>query len=97
VCDTVVTPQYHAAFGTVPYTLASVDQSPVYRPRTLPPSATRTPSVGFIEVNEPEEYMLSGSEMNATDSSLCRRAIDWFRLHVTTGVYCQRVRLLDEF
>jgi hypothetical protein len=30
-------PQCHAAFGTMPHTLASVDQSPVCRPRTLPP------------------------------------------------------------
>jgi hypothetical protein len=28
-------PQYHAAFGTMPYTLASVDQSPVCRHMTL--------------------------------------------------------------
>jgi hypothetical protein len=41
-------PQYHAAFSAVPRTLASVDQSPVCRPRTLPPSATRTPRVGFL-------------------------------------------------
>jgi hypothetical protein len=40
-------PQCHAALGTIPHTLASVDQSPVRRPRTLPPSATRTPRVGF--------------------------------------------------
>jgi hypothetical protein len=31
-------PQCHAAFGTKPHTLALVDQSPVRRPRTLPPS-----------------------------------------------------------
>jgi hypothetical protein len=30
-------PQWHAAFGMMPHTLASVDQSPVCRPRTLPP------------------------------------------------------------
>jgi len=30
-------PQCHAAFGTMPHTLASMDQSPVRRPRTLPP------------------------------------------------------------
>jgi hypothetical protein len=40
-------PQCHAAFGTMSHTLASVDQSPVRRPRTLVPSATRTPRVGF--------------------------------------------------
>jgi hypothetical protein len=40
-------PQCHAAFGTMPHTLASVDQSPVRRPSTLPLSATRTPRVGF--------------------------------------------------
>jgi hypothetical protein len=30
-------PQSHAALGTMPYTLASVDQSPVCRPKTLLP------------------------------------------------------------
>jgi hypothetical protein len=29
--------QCHAALGTMPYTLASMDQSHVCRPRTLPP------------------------------------------------------------
>jgi hypothetical protein len=29
--------QCYAAFGTMPHTLASVDQSPVCRPRTSPP------------------------------------------------------------
>jgi hypothetical protein len=40
-------PQCHAAFGTMPHTLAAVDQSPVCRLRTLPLSATGTPSVVF--------------------------------------------------
>jgi hypothetical protein len=40
-------PQYQAAFGTMPLTLASVDQSPVRRSRTLPPSSTRAIRVGF--------------------------------------------------
>jgi hypothetical protein len=30
--------QCHAAFCTMPHTLASVDQSPLRHPRTLPPS-----------------------------------------------------------
>jgi hypothetical protein len=30
-------PQWHAAFGTMPHTLASVDQSPVHRHRMLTP------------------------------------------------------------
>jgi hypothetical protein len=35
---TVLSPrQCHAAFGTMPHTLSSVDQSPVCRPRTLCP------------------------------------------------------------
>jgi hypothetical protein len=38
-------PQCHAVFGTMRHTLASVDQSPVCCPRTLPPS-TRMPRVG---------------------------------------------------
>jgi hypothetical protein len=40
-------PQCHAAFCTMSHTLASVDKSPVCRPRTLPLSAMRTPRVGF--------------------------------------------------
>jgi hypothetical protein len=40
-------PQCHAAFGTMPHTLASVDKSPIRRPSTLTPSAARTPGVGF--------------------------------------------------
>jgi hypothetical protein len=30
-------PQFHAAFGTMPHTLATVDLSPDRCPRTLPP------------------------------------------------------------
>jgi hypothetical protein len=40
-------PQCHAAFGTMPYTLASVDKSPVCRHSKLPTSATRTPALDF--------------------------------------------------
>jgi hypothetical protein len=40
-------PQCHVAFGTMPHTLATVEQRPVCCPRTLSPSATRTPRVGF--------------------------------------------------
>jgi hypothetical protein len=40
-------PQCHAAFGTMPHILASVNHSPVCRPRTLPSSAMRTPMFGF--------------------------------------------------
>jgi hypothetical protein len=40
-------PQCHAAFGTMPHTLASVDQSPVSHPRMLVSSMTRMPRVGF--------------------------------------------------
>jgi hypothetical protein len=43
--------QCHAAFGTMPHTLASVDHSPVLRHRTLSPSATRTPRFGFWREN----------------------------------------------
>jgi hypothetical protein len=39
--------QRHAALGTIPHTLVSVNQSPACRPKTLIPSATRTPRVEF--------------------------------------------------
>jgi hypothetical protein len=34
---TLLSLQCHAALGTIPHTMASVDQSPVYHPRMLPP------------------------------------------------------------
>jgi hypothetical protein len=37
----------HAAFSTMPHTLASLDQGHVCRPRTLTLSTIRTPRVGF--------------------------------------------------
>jgi hypothetical protein len=40
-------PQCHAALGTIPHALASEDQSPACRHRTLPPSASRKPMVRF--------------------------------------------------
>jgi hypothetical protein len=40
-------PHCHAAFGTMPHIVASVEQNLVYHSRTLPPSSTRTPRVGF--------------------------------------------------
>jgi hypothetical protein len=40
-------PECNAAFGAMPHAFSSVDQSPVRHPRTLTPSATRTPGVGF--------------------------------------------------
>jgi hypothetical protein len=47
VCTLVSPPQCHAAFGTIPHTLALEGCSHVRRPVKLPPSATRTPKVGF--------------------------------------------------
>jgi hypothetical protein len=40
-------PQCHAVLGTIPHTLASVETSTIRRSKTLTPSATRTPRVGF--------------------------------------------------
>jgi hypothetical protein len=45
--STLLSPQYQAAFGTMPHILASVGQSPVRRPGTLPLYVTRTPGFGF--------------------------------------------------
>jgi hypothetical protein len=41
-------PQCHAAFGTMPHTLASVDQSPVCRPRTLRPPLRGEDAKGWV-------------------------------------------------
>jgi hypothetical protein len=44
LCATLLSPpQCHSAFGTMPHTLASLDHSPVRRPRTFPSSAAGTP------------------------------------------------------
>jgi hypothetical protein len=40
-------PQCYASFDTMPHNLASVDQSPVCCPRTLPPSALNFGGVSF--------------------------------------------------
>jgi hypothetical protein len=54
-------PQCHAAFGTMPHTLATKDQSPVWRPRTLPPSTTRTHRARFWSGSTGELYFVLAS------------------------------------
>jgi hypothetical protein len=64
-------PQWHAAFGTMPPTWASVDQNPVCRPRTLSPSATRTHRARFWSGSTGELYLVLASWTAQKNTSTC--------------------------
>jgi hypothetical protein len=92
-------PQCRAAFGTMPHTLASVDPSPVCRPRTLPPSGTRTPRAGFWRGDQQVNsrvfcsliFILSDehySKMYLAETRVLKRETEfiWLRLRADGGL-----------
>jgi hypothetical protein len=72
-------PQCHAAFGTMPHTLASVDRSHVCCPRMLPPSATRTSRVGFWR---------GGGRNTLKEAKHNQSTYMWIIVQVGVGILC---------
>jgi hypothetical protein len=68
ICDIAV-----ATFGTMPHTLASVVKSPVHHPGTSPPTATRTPRVGFWRGNRSSLRNNSLADYTPLTSRLLKR------------------------